>query len=108
MSGEFFIAGGDAAGGFQTGEEVFYSVAFAIGVLVKGRFYRSAVAYGYDGAATEWVHISTDGVAVVVLVHNRVTLMVEAGGRDRFTLIVVGDVGAGERKAQRIAHCVTG
>ena len=108
MGGKFFVVGGDAAEGFEASEEIFDVVAFAIEVLVKGRFFGSAIAYGYDGGAAELVHISTDGIAVVALVHDRVGLGFEVGAQERFTLIVVGDIGAGEQEAQRIAQGVTG
>ena len=64
---EFFVAGGDAAEGFELGEEVFDAVTFAIEMLVKGGLLRSVGVYGYDGDAAELVHISTDGVAIVAL-----------------------------------------
>lgn len=57
MSGEFLIASGDTAEGFETSEEVFDAVALVVEILVKGRFFRSAVAHGYDGGAAELVHI---------------------------------------------------
>jgi len=77
-------------------------------MLVKERFFRSAVAHGYDGGATELVHISADGIAVVALVHDRAGVGFEVGAQQWFALIVVGNVGAGEEETQRIAQRVTG
>jgi len=108
VSGEFFVTGGDATKGFEASEEIFDAVTLVVEMLVKWRFFRSAVAYGYDGGATELVHISADGIAVVALVHNRVGMGFEVGTQEWFTLIVVGNVGAGEQEAQRIAQRVTG
>lgn len=76
------------AEGFESGEEVLDAVAVAIEMLVKRRVLRSAGVYGYNGDAAMLVHISTDGVAVVALVHE--------------------DTGAGEDKAEWVAQGVTG
>jgi len=53
---------------------------------------------------------ATDGksIAVVVLVRDRIGLRFEVGAQEWFALIIVGDIGAGEQEAQRIAECVTG
>ena len=45
-------------------------MAFTVEVLVKRGFLVSTGIHGYDGDATELVHISADGVAVVALVHD--------------------------------------
>ncbi len=67
---EFFVAGGDAAVGFEAGEEIFDAVAITIEVLVKVGFGGTITPRGYDGDAAELVHISADGVAVISLVHD--------------------------------------
>ena len=73
-------------------------------MLVKGRFYRSAGVHGYDGDAAELVHISTDGVAVVALVHDGESVWPEMGLEEWFALIEIRDVRAGEDETQRVAQ----
>jgi len=103
---EFFISGGDATVGFEAGEEILNPVAFAIEMLVKGGFLNSARMQGYDGDATELIHTSANGVAVVALVHDGVGGRLQMSAQERLGLVEVGDIGAGENKAERIAECV--
>ena len=52
---EFFIAGGDAAEGFEACKEVLNTVAFAIEMLVKSGFGSTIGFRGNDGEAAELV-----------------------------------------------------
>lgn len=105
---EFIVAGGDAAEGFESGEEVFDTVTFVIQMLVKGRFLAPVGMYGYDGGAALLVHISTEGIAVVAFVHDDRGAGPHMGAHQRFGLVDVGDVGASQDKSQRITQGVAG
>lgn len=105
---KFFIARSDAAEGLESSEEVFDAVAFTIEMLVKVGFFGSAGVYGYDGDATELVHISADGVAVVALVHYDKSVRFEVCLQQRFALIKVGNVGASEDETERITQRIAG
>lgn len=105
---EFFVAGGDTAEGLEAGEEVFDAVALAIEMLVKGRFFRPAGVYGYDGDAALLVHISTDGVAVVALVHDDLGAGPQVCAQERQALVEVRDIGPGKDEAQGITQRIAG
>jgi hypothetical protein len=79
---EFFVAGGEAAEGFESGEEVLDAGALAVKMLVKGRLECSIGVHGYDGDAALLVHISTEGVAVVALVHEDAGTGSQMGGQE--------------------------
>src|SRR5882762_9213215 len=101
---KFLITGGNATEDLEASEEIFDAMTVAVEMLVKGGFLRSAGVYGYDGDAAELVHISTDGVAVVALVHEGEGLRTKVGLEQRLALVEVGDVGAGKDEAHRVAQ----
>src|SRR5690606_21121557 len=79
-------------------------MAFTIEMLVKGGFLRSTREQGYDGDAAELVHISTDGVAVVALVHNGAAAFFKVSRQEGFALVEVRHVRCGDDEAKRVAQ----
>lgn len=77
-------------------------------MLVKGREKASSWMQGYDGGAAELVHKQTEGVAVVAFVHNDVSAGAQMREQEGFGLIEIGDVRAGQKKAEWVTECVTG
>jgi len=108
VEGKFFVSGGDAAEGLKPSKKVFDAVAFVIEMLVKGRFFGSTGISGYDGGAAELVHISTDGIAVVALIHDGPALRLEVCMQEGFALVIIGNVGCRQQEALGIAEGVTG
>ena len=90
---EFFEASGGAAVVFKSKEKIFDTVAFTIGVLVKGGVLSSTWVQGYDGDAAGLVHKSADGAAVVAPVHNDAGPTLKISGEQWLALIEVGHVG---------------
>lgn len=105
---EFFIAGGDAAEGFEACKEVLNTVAFAIEMLVKSGFGSTIGFRGNDGEAAELVHKSADVVAVVTFIHEGMGSWLEVLAQEWFSLIKIGDVGGGEDETKGVAEGVAG
>jgi len=84
---EFFIAGRDAAEGFEGSKEVLNAVAFAIEMLVKSKFGRTIGFRGYDGEAAELVHKSANRVAAVSFIYERMGSWLDVFEQERFGLI---------------------
>lgn len=83
-------------------------MALGIEVLVESGFLCSAGVHGYDGDAALLVHISTDGVAVVALVHEGERAGPQVLAQQGLGLIVIGDIGAGEDEAEWITQSIAG
>lgn len=83
-------------------------MAFAIEMLVKGRFLASAGVGGYDGGGTMLIHTRSDIIAVIALVHDRGRAGFEMFVEQGLALIEVGDIGPGEDEAQGIAQGIAG
>lgn len=64
-------------------------MGLAIEMLVKERLLSSAGVHGYDGDAAMLVHISTDGVAVVALVHNEPGIGPQVGAQERPAVVEI-------------------
>ncbi len=105
---EFFVAGGDAAVGFEASEEIFDFVALAIEMLVKGWFSHTIVPRGYDGDAAELVHISADRVAIVSLVHDSAARRAQVFMQKGLSLIEVCYVGSSKDEPEWIAEGIAG
>ena len=53
---EFFEAGGDAAKNFESGEEIFDSVALNVEVVIESRLGGAVCFLGNDGDAAKYVY----------------------------------------------------
>ena len=90
---EFFVAGGDAAKSFESGEASFDAVALNLEVVIESRLGGAVCFWGNDGDAAKFVNLFTDSAAVVPFVHNGVTALLQEFIEQGFSLVEVGNVG---------------